>query len=65
MFDKTLLINGGSHADISLIEAAKKQGFYVITIGSRESDLGHKYSDEYHNIDYCDDEAICELIKKL
>jgi biotin carboxylase len=64
MFDKTLLINGGSHADISLIEAAKKQGFYVITIGSRESDLGHKYSDEYHNIDYCDDEAICELIKK-
>lgn len=62
--DKKLLITGGAHADIPLIEAAKKQGFYVITIGSRPTDLGHEFSDEYHNIDYCDEEAICELIKK-
>jgi len=61
---KKILITGGTHADIPLIEAAKKQGFYVITIGNRPDDLGHKYSDEYHNIDYSDQEAICQLVQE-
>ena len=41
-----LLIAGGGYADIPLIKAAKKLGFYVITSGNREDDLGHQFSDE-------------------
>ena len=62
---KKLLYVGGSHSDIPLIKAAKDLGFYVITTGNREDDLGHRYSDEYHKCDYSDKEAVLQLAKKL
>lgn len=60
-----ILIVGGGYADIPLILAAKKLRYYVITTGNRPDDLGHKYSDEYHNADFSDCEAIYNLAKSL
>ncbi len=62
---KKLLLAGASYGDIPLIKEAKKLGFYVITSGNREDDLGHKYSDEYHLCDFSDKDALLELAKQL
>jgi biotin carboxylase len=58
---KRLLIAGGGYADIPLIVAAKKLGFYVITSGNRPSDSGHRFSDEYCNADFSDPVAMLKL----
>ena len=60
-----LLILGGSHAEIPLIKSAKKLGFYVITTGNKENDLGHKYADEYIKEDFSNKEKMYELALKL
>ncbi len=60
-----ILIAGGGYADIPLIRAAKKLGFYVITSGNRPQDLGHLHSDEYRNADFSDPEKMLELSKAL
>lgn len=65
MNKKKLLIAGGGHADIPLILAAQKIGFYVITSGNREEDMGHQYSDEYCKADFSDKERMLELAKDL
>ncbi len=62
---KKLLVAGGSYGDIPIIKEAKKLGFYVITSGNREDDLGHKFSDEYHLRDFSNKEDILELAKSL
>jgi carbamoylphosphate synthase large subunit len=62
---KRLLIAGGSYSDIPLIKEAKKQGYYVITSGNRESDLGHKYSDECHLVDFSDKDSMLRLAQEL
>lgn len=62
--DKRLLYVGGSHADIPIIKAAKKLGFFVITTGNKPSDLGHAYGDRYINADFSDCEAIYTLAKE-
>ncbi len=62
---KKILIGGGSYMDIPLILSAKKLGFYVITTGFRETDLGHKYSDEYAKVDYSKKEEMLKLAERL
>lgn len=62
---KRLLIAGGGYADIPLIVAAKKLGYHVITSGNRPNDLGHRYSDEYHAVDFSNQEAMLTLAKQL
>ena len=62
---KRLLIVGGSHSDIPLIEAGKELGYYVITSGNNPNDLGHKYSDEVQLEDFSDNEAMLNLAKRL
>jgi len=62
---KRLLVAGGGYADIPLILAAKKLGFYVISSGNRPDELGHHHSDEYHPADFSDPEAILALAKRL
>lgn len=62
---KKLLIAGGGYADIPLILAAKKLGFYVITSGNRPNDMGHQYSNEYRMADFSDCDAILKLAKRL
>lgn len=60
-----LLIAGGGYAEVPLIEAAQKLGFYVITTGNRPEDLGHKYSDEFVIADFSDKKAMLALAKDL
>jgi biotin carboxylase len=63
--NKKLLIAGGSYADLPLIKAAKKMGYYVVTSGNRPDELGHKESDEYCAADFSIPEVMLELAKKL
>lgn len=62
---KKLLIAGGGYADIPLIIAAKSLGFYVITSGNREADLGHRYSDKCCLEDFSNKDAMLNLAQKL
>ncbi len=61
MNKKKLLILNGSHGEISLINAAKNLGFYVITSGNTPKGIGHKYADENIFSDYSDFESICKI----
>lgn len=62
---KKLLIAGGSHADIPIIKAAQKLGYWVMTSGNNPNDLGHQYSEEYFPEDYSNPEKILKLAKTL
>lgn len=62
---KRLLIAGGSHSDIPLIQAAQKLGWHVITSGNRKEDIGHRHSDECHLEDFSDAEAMLGLARRL
>ncbi len=64
MHQKRLLLAGGGYSDIPLIEAAQKQGFYVITSGNRPEDMGHMVSDKYCPADFSDPNAILEVASK-
>ncbi|MCK9471956.1 MAG: ATP-grasp domain-containing protein [Bacilli bacterium] len=60
-----ILILGGSHAEIPLIKSAKELGYYVVTTGNKENDIGHKYADEYIKEDFSNKEKIYELALRL
>ncbi len=62
---KKLLIVGGSHSEIPLIRSAKNKGFYVITTGNQKNGVGHRYSDEFHLVDYSQEKEICKLALDL
>jgi biotin carboxylase len=62
---KKILILGGSHAEIPIIRAAKELGYFVITTGNKETDIGHKFSDKYIKEDYSNKEAMLNLVKNL
>ena len=62
---KKMLIVGGGYADIPLILSAKKLGYHVITTGNRPNELGHLYSDEYHQADFSDIKAMLTLSEQL
>lgn len=47
MNKKKLLILNGSHGEISLINAAKNLGFYVISSGKKYSGIGHQRGRKY------------------
>jgi len=59
-----LLILGGSHRDIPLIQAVQALGYSVITLGDRDDYLGHNYSDKYYKIDFNNLEAVEEIYQK-
>lgn len=58
---KKVLITGGGHSEIPLIEAAKKLGYYVLTTGNDPGGLGHKKSDKYVKGDYSDKEEMLQI----
>lgn len=62
---KKLLVLSGSHSDVPLIEAGKRLGFRVITSGNDPALIGHRYADEYHNVDFSDRQGILDLARKL
>ncbi|MBR6310745.1 MAG: carboxylate--amine ligase, partial [Paludibacteraceae bacterium] len=51
---KKLLLLGGSHAEIPLIQAAHELGWYVITTGNNRDGLGHPYADKTVFADFSD-----------
>lgn len=60
---KRLLLLGGGHAEIPLIQAAQALGYYVITTGNAREGLGHPYADKNVFADFSDKEAMLELAR--
>ena len=61
---KKLLILGGDHFTIPVVEAAKKQGYYTITCDYLPDNVAHKVSDEYVNFSTTDKEGILEWARQ-
>lgn len=61
---KKLLILGGDHFTIPVVEAAHKQGYYVITCDYLPGNVAHKHSDEYVNFSTTDKEGLLAWAKK-
>lgn len=55
---KKLLILGGDHFTIPVVESAHKQGYYVITCDYLPDNVAHKFSDEYVNFSTTDKKGI-------
>lgn len=62
-FKKKMLLLGGSHAEIPLIQAAQALGWYVITTGNNRDGLGHPYADKTVFENYSDKDAMLELAR--
>lgn len=60
---KKLLLLGGGHAEIPLIQAAQELGYYVITTGNAREGLGHPYANKNVFADFSDKEAMLALAK--
>ena len=58
-----MLLLGGSHAEIPLIQAAQALGWYVITTGNNRDGLGHPYADKTVFENYSDKEAMLALAR--
>ncbi|MDF1883740.1 ATP-grasp domain-containing protein [Sulfurimonas sp. SAG-AH-194-C21] len=61
---KKVLILGGSHRDIPIIQASKELGYYVITLANAKDYLGHSYAHQSYEVDFNDKEAVKKIIKK-
>lgn len=61
---KSILMLGGNHVQLTAIQAALDEGYYVITADYLPDNPGHKLAHEYHNISTIDKEAILALAKE-
>jgi phosphoribosylaminoimidazole carboxylase (NCAIR synthetase) len=59
------LVVGGGHAEIPLINAAKRAGFCVATTGNRPHERGHPYGDRYAAADFSDADAVTRVAETL
>ncbi len=64
MTQKKLMLLGGIRYLLPVIEAAHKQGYYVITCDYLPDNIAHKYSDEYINVSIIDQEAVLKVAKE-
>lgn len=55
---------GGNYVQMTAIQAALDQGYYVITVDYLPNNPGHKLAHEYYNISTIDKEAILALAKE-
>lgn len=60
---KKMLLLGGGHAEIPLIQAAQALGWYVITTGNAREGLGHPYADKNVFADFSDKDTMLELAR--
>ena len=65
MKQKKLMLLGGLRYLLPVIEAAHKQGYYVITADYLPENIAHNYSDEYCNVSIVDKEAVLREAKRL
>lgn len=61
---KTVLITGGGHAEIPLIDALHTLGYRVISTGLNTEGLGHRRVDLYIPADFSDPEAVLAIAKE-
>lgn len=64
MKQKRLMLLGGIRYLLPVIEAAHKQGYYVITADYIPDNIAHKYSDEYVNVSIIDKEAVLKVARE-
>ena len=64
MMRKKLMLLGGIRYLLPVIEAAHKQGYYVITADYLPNNIAHKYSDEYVNVSIIDKEAVLKVAQE-
>lgn len=62
---KKLMLLGGLRYLLPVIEAAHKEGYYVITADNVPDNIAHKYSDEYCNVSIIDKEAVLTEAERL
>ena len=58
---KKVLVVGGSHAEIPIIQNLIDRGFYVITIGNNKDGLGHRIANRTEYIDFSDHVKVNEF----
>ncbi len=58
------MLLGGIRYLLPVIEAAHKQGYYVITADYLPDNIAHKFSDEYVNVSIIDKEAVLKVAKE-
>lgn len=59
-----VLITGGSHAEIPMIDVLHKLGYNVISTGLNKNGPGHKVADIYEPADFSDKEEMLRLAEK-
>ena len=64
MKQKRLMLLGGIRYLLPVIEAAHKQGYYVITADYLPDNIAHQYSDEYVNVSIIDKEAVLKVARE-
>lgn len=60
---KKLMVLNGSHSDLPLILRGKRLGFEVITLGNDNGLIGHTYADKHIDVDYSNEEDVCECAR--
>lgn len=65
MAQKRLMLLGGLRYLKPVIDAAHKQGYYVITADYLPNNIAHKWSDEYCNVSIIDKEAVLWEAQRL
>lgn len=61
---KKVLLLGGNYFQMTATQAAKKLGYYVISVDYTPDNPAHKLADEYHNVSTIDKEAVLKLAKE-
>lgn len=64
-FSKRIMLLGGLRYLKPVIDAAHKQGYYVITADYLPNNIAHKWSDEYCNVSIIDKEAVLREAQRL
>ena len=61
---KTVLITGGGHAELPLIDALHRLGCRVVSTGMNTDGLGHQKADLYIPADFSDREAVLSIARE-
>lgn len=65
MAQKKIMLLGGLRYLKPVIDAAHKQGYYVITADYLPDNIAHRWSDEYCNVSIIDKEAVLKEAQRL
>ena len=58
---KKILILGGAEAQVPLIQAAKKEGYYVVLCDWTMTNPGIKYADKHYQVSTLDKDAVLRV----